>query len=94
MIDPQKRSAIYYLHTQGMPIRQIAKNLRVDRKTVHKIILQNGEISSGDAKRSDKIVLDNELVASLHGQCGGYAKRIHEKLEEEHGKKIGYSTLT
>lgn len=94
MIDPQKRSAIYYLHTQGMLISQIAKNLRVDRKTVHKIILQKGEISSGDAKRSDKIALDNELVASLHGQCGGYAKRIHEKLEEEHGKKIGYSTLT
>jgi hypothetical protein len=38
--------------------------------------------------------LIRKLIASLHGQCDGYAKRIHEKLEEEHGKKIGYSTLT
>lgn len=40
MIEPEKRKAIYYLYLQGMPIKQIARSLQVDKKTVHTIILQ------------------------------------------------------
>jgi Helix-turn-helix domain of resolvase. len=38
MIDPQKREAIYVLHKEGMAIRKIARSLKVDRKTVRRII--------------------------------------------------------
>ena len=92
MIDPQKRSAIYCLHTQGMPARKIARELKVDRNTVRCIIAQKGEFP--DTKRSDKIVVDTQQIVRLHQECNGYVKRIHEEMQEQCGQKIGYSTLT
>jgi hypothetical protein len=92
MIDVQKRRAIYYLFINGTPIRKIARDLNVDRNTVRKIIAQKGEIA--DSTRCDKIELDSQLLSHLYRQCDGYVERIHEKLEQEHGQRIGYSTLT
>ncbi|MDP3013517.1 MAG: hypothetical protein Q8M92_04695 [Candidatus Subteraquimicrobiales bacterium] len=92
MIDPEKRKAVYYLYTQGMPIREIARGLGIDKNTVRTIVLQKGEIP--DTKRSDKIELSPELLSRLHRECDGYGKRIHEKLTEENDVRIGYSTLT
>ena len=92
MINPEKRKAIYYLYTQGLPIGKISKELRVDRKTVARIIKEKGEIP--DTVRSDVIDLDPELLRRLYSECEGYIQRVHEKLEEEHGVTIGYSTLT
>jgi transposase len=92
MIDPQKRKAVYYLYTQGMPIRAIARSLRIDKNTVRTIVSQKGELPV--TKRSDKIELSPELLTRLHRECSGYAKRVHEKLTEEHDVGIGYSTLT
>lgn len=92
MIDPEKRKAIFYLSTQGMPLRKIARELQVDRNTVRAVILQQGEVPS--TIRSDKIKLCPELLTRLYLECDGYAQRIHEKLTEEHGVEVGYSTLT
>ena len=92
MIKPQKRKAIYCLHTEGMSIREICKQLQVSRKTVRKIINEQGEMSR--PIRSDKLEVDKELLIRLYGKCEGYVQRIHEKLSEEHGINIGYSTLT
>ena len=92
MIDPEKRKAIYYLSRQGMPIRKIARELQVDRNTVRSVIQQQGEMPT--TTRSDKIEQCPELVTRLYLECNGYAQRIHEKLTEEHGVEIGYSTLT
>ena len=92
MIDVQKRRAIYYLFINGTPIRKIARDLNVDRNTVRKIIAQKGEVA--DSTRCDKIELDSQLLSHLYRQCDGYVERIHEKLEQEHGQRIGYSTLT
>ena len=87
-----KRKAIYYLYTQGLPIGKIGKELRVDRKTVARIIKEKGELP--DTVRSDVIDLAPELLRRLYSECKGYIQRVHEKLEEEHGVTIGYSTLT
>lgn len=92
MIDPAKRKAIYYLCEQGMPIRKIARELQVDRNTVRSITRQQGEVPI--STRSDKIELCPELISRLYVECEGFAQRIHEKLTEEHGIEIGYSTLT
>lgn len=92
MIDPEKRKAIYYLHTQGEPIRKIARQLRVDRNTVRAVIQQKGRIP--DAIRSDKIELCPELLRRLYRDCDGYVQRVHEKLTEDYDVVIGYSTLT
>jgi hypothetical protein len=35
-----------------------------------------------------------ELLAKLHAECSGWRERMWEKLGDEHGIKIGYSTFT
>jgi hypothetical protein len=92
MIDPEKRKAVYYLHTQGMPVKKIARDLGLDRNTARAIILQKGEVPV--TKRSDKIDLSFDLLSRLYRECDGYVQRIHEKLAEEYEVTIGYSTLT
>lgn len=92
MIDPDKRKAIYQLHKEGVGNRAIARLLKVSRNTVMTIIEQQGE--PPNTPRKDKITIDPELLCQLHSECHGWVQRIHEKLSEEHGKTIGYSTLT
>lgn len=92
MIDPDKRKAIYCLHNEGMGIREIARRLGVSRNTVKTIIDLKGSIP--DLPRKDKIDIDHELLQRLYEECDGRVQRIHEKLSEEEGIKVGYSTLT
>jgi transposase len=92
MIDPDKRNAIFQLHTEGMSQREISRRLHVSRKTVRTIIQQEGRMP--DTTRKDKIDIAPELLRRLHAECHGWAERVHERLREEEGIEIGYSTLT
>ncbi len=92
MIDPDKRKAIYLLHKEGMGTGSIARQLKVARNTVSSIIALKGEIP--ESTRKDKLVLDPELLRRLYAECEGWVQRIYEKLVEEEGIKVGYSTLT
>lgn len=90
MIAPDKHKALFLLHQQGLPIRQIARQLGVSRQAVRRAIAQQGE-------RPPRVVvppLDLELVRRLYTQCDGYAQRLWEKLREEHGVDVTYPTLT
>lgn len=44
--------------------------------------------------RSDKIIVDEDLLNWTYTSCYGYIERIYENLTEEHEINIGYSTLT
>lgn len=92
MISPDKRKAIYLLYKEGMGLREIARSLGVNRGTVSDIIKQKGVMP--ESARSDKIQLDAQLLIKLYNDCDGWVQRIHEKLTEEEGIEIGYSTLT
>lgn len=92
MITADKRKAVYLLHQQGMGVREIARHLDISPTTVMKIIDQKGEMPQ--TIRKDKLHVDPQLLASLYRDCRGRAQRIYEKLNEEHGIAIGYSTLT
>jgi len=92
MIDPDKRTAIYLLHEQGMGLREIARRLSVSVNAARAIIAQKGIIPT--IVRSDKISLDSELILRLYHECAGRLQRMHEKLTEEQAVKIGYSTLS
>jgi len=92
MISPDKRAAIYLLYKEGMGVREIARSLRVNRGSVSDIIKQKGVMA--ESARSDKIQLDAQLLIKLYNDCDGWVQRIHEKLTEEQGITIGYSTLT
>jgi hypothetical protein len=66
--------------------------MNISTTTVMSIIDQGGEMPQ--TIRKDKIDIDAELVRRLYKQCDGRVQRIHEKLTEEVGINIGYSTLS
>jgi transposase len=92
MIGPDVRNAIYQLHQAGMSLREISRRLHISRNAVRKIVKQQGRFARG--QRSDKKQIDNQLLERLYRECDGWIQRIHEKLLEEEGIQIGYSTLT
>ena len=80
------------MHKNGMAIHAITKSLGISRNTVRAIISQGGEVSL--TPRADKVTLDGVVLAELYKQCSGWKERIWEKLKDEHGIEIGYSSLT
>jgi transposase len=92
MIDPDTRRAVFQLHTKGMPLREISRRLRIGRNTVRTIVRQQGRMPPAAGK--DKIPIDPDLLRRLHHECRGWIQRMHERLTEEEGIRIGYSTLS
>jgi len=75
-----------------MSRNEIARRLHLSRNTVRCIIAQKGEMPV--RVRTDKIRIETELLQRLYQECEGWAQRVHEKLVEEHGVRVAYSTLT
>jgi transposase len=92
MIDPEKRKAIFLLHQEGMSVREISRRLHVSRQTVEVIIAQKGQMPQ--PVRATKNEIDPDLLRRLYVECAGWIQRLHEKLAEEHGIQVKYSTLT
>ena len=92
MIGPERRRTIFLLSEEGMGAREIARRLHVSRNAVRAIVADKGEMPS--KVRSDRFEIDEELLRRLFAACDGYVQRVYEKLVEEHGITIGYSTLT
>ena len=92
MIGPDKRKAVYLLHEEGMGVREIARNVNINPNTVMSIVARKGEMP--ETVRKDKIRIDPDLLARLYSECKGRAQRVHEKLIEEEGINVAYSTLT
>lgn len=92
MITADKRKAVFLLHQEGTPIRQISRQLRLSRNAVRRIIAQSGQMPP--SIRPSALILDPELLRQLHQECKGYAQRMMEILREEHGIAVKYSTLT
>ena len=92
MITADTRKAVFLLHQEGTPIRQISRQLRLSRNAVRRIIAQSGQMPP--SIRRPRLILDPELLRQLHQRCDGYAQRMMEILREEHGIAVKYSTLT
>jgi transposase len=92
MIDQDRTCAVHTLYRQGVSRKEIARQLRIDVKTVRAILRSEG--SRGHKRREDRIAVDDALLDKLYDDCNGYVQRIHELLTEQHGIEIGYSTLT
>ncbi|MCJ7838482.1 MAG: hypothetical protein MUP61_04615 [Burkholderiales bacterium] len=92
MIDPDVRNAVFQLHQEGMSLREISRRLHVGRNAVRAIVKQQGKMAR--KQRHDKLQIDPELLERLYRECDGWIQRIHEKLVEEEGIQVGYSTLT
>ena len=92
MIEADKRKAVFLLHQEVMSINEIVRRLQISRNTVCTILKQKGEMPVATRKR--KVRIDRELLERLYRECQGRAQRVHEKLTEEEGIPIPYSTLT
>ncbi len=92
MIEPDKRKALLLLHQEGMSLREMARRLGISRNTVRAVIQQKGALP--DTVRKDKLLIDPELLKRLYQECNGFKQRVHEKLVEEEGIEVKYSTLT
>src|SRR5919108_1010984 len=92
MIEADKRKAMFLLHQEGMTLREIARRLGVSRNTVRAVIRNKGEMP--DSTRRDKIKIDTDLLKRLYEECDGWIQRVYEKLTEEEGIQVKYSTLT
>ena len=91
MKSEQIRQAVRTLFEQGKKKKEIARFLRIDIKTVRSILdREPGTVGN----RSDKILVDYDVLKNLHAECDGYAQRMYEILTEERNIPIGYSTLT
>jgi transposase len=93
MIETDKRKAVLLLHQEGQSAREIARLLGLSRNTVQAIIGQGGAPPLPHP-RADKQPLDEELLRRLYQECQGHIARVHEKLVEEEGVAVAYSTLT
>lgn len=92
MIDPDLRKALYRLHLAGTPLRELSRQFNLSRNTIRRIIRAEGAMPQ--TVRKDKIQLDPELLRRLYHECDGWVQRVHEKLQEEEGVEVSYSTLT
>ena len=92
MIDADLRRSIVTLHANGMGIREISRRLAITRNTVKSILAVGGKVALDP--RRDNILLDETLLTKLYSDCNGWKERMWEKLTEEYGVKVGYSTLT
>ncbi len=92
MIETDKRKAIFLLHQNGMSGREISRRLGISRSSAEAIIDQEGVMPQ--PVRKDKQLIDPELLRRLYQQCQGRVQRMHEKLTEEEGIAVKYSTLT
>jgi hypothetical protein len=90
-IAENTKQAVRTLFEQGKGKKEIARLLNIAPKTVRRILASDAIKTT---PRSDKRIIDVELLRNLYSRCEGYVERVHEILSEEHGIDIGYSTLT
>src|SRR3990172_2693427 len=92
MIKADKRKAMFLLHQDGMSLHEIARRFKTSRNTVRAVIQNQGQMPA--STRRDKIKIDTDLLGRLYQECDGWIQRMHEKLVEEEGIAVKYSTLT
>ena len=91
MIAHETRQAILTLKKQGLPLREIARILKVSRNTVKTVIRQpEPGIHRENVHHKDLI----QLLPELFRRCRGNAVRVQELLQEEYQTDVPYSTLT
>lgn len=92
MLDKETRTAILALHSKGHAQRAIAKDLKISRISV-KRVLASGIMEPAAAERASQLDTHQGEIRSLYAECKGNVARVQEKLQEI-GCEVSYSTLT
>lgn len=98
MLDKDIRLAIFDLKQRNLGVRQIAKELRIGRNTV-KRVLRSGSAEAASAERPSQLEEHLDDIRRFYADCKGNLVRVREKLEDalaKRGQKLeaSYSTLT
>ena len=98
MLDKDTRTAILALSRQGYGVRRIARELKLSRNSVRRVIL-SGVVEPAMAERTSQLEEHLEAIQQFYAECKGNLVRVREKLEEalsKRGEKLqaSYSALT
>ncbi len=98
MLDKDTRTAILALSRKGYGVRRIARELKLSRNSVRRVI-QSGAVEPAMADRGSQLEEHLEEIRYFYAECGGNVVRVREKLEEsllKRGQRLqaSYSALT
>jgi transposase len=98
MLDKDMRTAILALSRKGLSPRRIARELKVSRNSVRRV-LKSGTAEVSSVERGSQLDEHLEEIRSFYEECAGNLVRVREKLEEalaKRGERLGasYSALT
>ena len=91
MIPYEIREAILALNSQGRPLREISRALKVSRNAVRRVLRQDKPKPPRENPEYQAIV---EVLPELYLRCKGNGVRIREVLQDEYAIEVAYSTLT
>ena len=81
MLDKDTRTAILALSGKGYGVRRIARELKLSRNSVRRVI-QSGVAQPAMADRRSQLEEHLEEIQQFYVECGGNLVRVREKLEE------------
>jgi predicted transcriptional regulator len=98
MLDKDTRTAILALSRQGYGVRRIARELKLSRNSVRRVI-QSAVAEPAMVNRPSQLEEHLEEIRSFYEACKGNLVRVHEKLQEALSKRgqrleASYSALT
>lgn len=92
MLDKETRTAILALHNKGHAQRAIAKDLKISRISVKRVLASRITEPTG-ALRASQLDTHQGEVRTFYAECKGNVVRVQEKLHDI-GCDVSYSTLT
>ena len=92
MLDQSLRNTILTLKRKAWSTRQIARELRISRQTVKKV-LRTGSASPPSILRAEKAEPYRDEILELYPFCKGNLVRVHEELIAR-GAELSYQALT
>lgn len=98
MLDKDTRTAILALSGKGYDVRRVARELKISRNSVRRVI-QSGVAQPAMVDRGSQLEEHLEEIRQFYAECRGNLVRVREKLEETLTKrgqslKASYSALT
>lgn len=93
MLTHQQRTTILELFARGMSRHQIAKNLKLSRRAVKRVI-HSGQRQPPLLVRPSRAEEHRTLLRELYASCKGNLVRVHEELVAATGETLSYSALT
>ncbi len=92
MLSQSQRTTILELHSQGVPLREIARLMEISRLTVRKVVRsQSPEVPA--LERPEKAEPYRQQILELLPVCKGNLVRVHEEIAAE-GAELSYPALT